>query len=105
MSEPVINFDVNEIKEKVQLITEKVNELRSNNVSNIEIESYFFNNEEALYQKYPFLIKKIIKNDNLDFLDKMVSNLQMVETGDQTFASTELKLGEELAKEYLPKKI
>jgi predicted nucleotidyltransferase len=103
MSQPEVKFDVNDIKEKIKIITEKVNELRTQNLSNIDIESHFFNNEEEMYQKYPYLIKKIIKNDNLEFLDKMVLNLQSVETGDQSFASTELKLGKELADEYLPK--
>ncbi len=103
MSQPEVKFDVNEIKDKVKIIKEKVSELRSQNIPDVDIESHFFNNEEEMYQKYPYLIKKIIKNDNLDFLDKMISNLEKVETGDQSFASTELKLGKELADEYLPK--
>ena len=103
MSTPEIKFDVNDIKEKVKLINDKVEEMKKESKSDVDIEMYFFNNNEEMYKKYPYLIKKIIKNDNLEFLDTMISNLEKVETGDQTFASTELKLGKELADNYLPK--
>lgn len=104
MSTPEVKFDVKEIKEKVNLIKTKIDELKKEQKSDVDIEMYFFHTEEELYKKYPYLIKKLIKNDNLEFLEKMISNLEMVQTGDQTFASTELKLGKELADEYLPKK-
>ena len=39
----------------------------------------------------------------MEFLNKMIDNLVQVEAGQQTFASTELKLGTELADKYLPK--
>jgi hypothetical protein len=104
MSTPEVKFDVNDLKNKIESIKLKITELKEKSTTNNDIEAYFFNNEEQLYQKYPYLIKKLIKNDDLEFLDKMISNLEMVESGEQTFASTELKLGKELADQYLPKK-
>lgn len=104
MSTPEVKFDVNNLKNKIESIKLKITELKEKSTTNNDIEAYFFNNEEQLYQKYPYLIKKLIKNDDLEFLDKMISNLEMVESGEQTFASTELKLGKELADQYLPKK-
>ena len=104
MSTPEVKFDVNDLKNKIESIKLKITELKEKSTPNNDIEAYFFNNEEQLYQKYPYLIKKLIKNDDLEFLDKMISNLEMVESGEQTFASTELKLGKELADQYLPKK-
>ncbi len=80
MSTPEIKFDVKDIKEKVNFIKTKIDELKKEQKSDVDIEMYFFNTEEDLYKKYPYLIKKLIKNDNLDFLEKMISNLEMVQT-------------------------
>jgi hypothetical protein len=102
-SPPEIKFDTKLIKEKIEYGKTIIEAMRKANNSDSEIEAFFFNNEIEFYQKYPYLIKKLIKNDNLDFLDKMIDNLEKVEQGEQTFASTELKLGKELADEYLPK--
>lgn len=101
--EPEIKFDTNNIKEKITYATDIINKLKKESKSDSEIEAFFFNEDEQFYQKYPFLIKKLIKADNMEFLNKMIDNLVQVEAGQQTFASTELKLGTELADKYLPK--
>tara|TARA_B100001093_G_scaffold482408_1_gene514023 strand:- start:517 stop:837 length:321 start_codon:yes stop_codon:yes gene_type:complete len=95
------NFNLNILKDKIKETQLKIDELKEKNLDEVEIELYFLENEEDFYGEYPYLIKKLIKGGNLDFLDKMISNLQKVEDGEQSLASTELKLGEELAEKYL----
>ena len=47
MSTPEIKFDVNDIKEKVKLIKDKVEEMKKESKSDVDIEMYFFNNKNS----------------------------------------------------------
>ena len=99
-----ISFNTTEIKTKIDQTKNLIKELRDESKTNVEIEAHFFNNDEDFYRKYPFLIKMLIKNENPEMLNKMIDNMQLIEEGKQTMASTELKLGAELAEKYnLPK--
>lgn len=99
-----VSFNTKEIKQKIEETKKTILEMRSQSKSNVDIESYFFKNDEQFYSRYPYLIKMLIKNDNLEMLDKMIENMQQVEDGNQSLSSTELKLGTELAEKYnLPK--
>ena len=98
-----VKFDTKQIKSNIEMFKKIITAMKEESSTDNEIEAFFFNNEQDFYKKYPYLIKKLIKNDNLEFLDKMLENLEKVENGEQSFASTELKLGTELANEYLPK--
>lgn len=95
------NYDIISMRQKIKDAQITINEQLKQGKSKIEIEMYFLNNESKLYEEYPYLIKKLIKGDSLDFLDVMLNNLQKVEEGEQTIASTELKLGKELADKYM----
>ena len=89
------------MKQRIENAKNKIAELVKANKTHVEIEMYFLENEKEFYENYPYLIKKLIKGGSLDFLDKMLENLEKIENGEQTMASTELKLGEELAQQYL----
>lgn len=95
------DFKLTELKQKIKDAEVKINQLKSENKDEVEIEFYFLENEEEFYAEYPYLIKKLIKGGDLDFLNKMIKSLEKVENGEQSLASTELKLGEELAEKYL----
>ena len=99
-----VSFNTEEIKKKIEDAKTVIQILRSESKTNVEIESHFFKNDEKFYSRYPYLIKLLIKEENLEMLDKMIKNMEEVEKGNQTMASTELKLGTELADQYnLPK--
>ena len=98
-------LNVQEIKNKIKFIQEKISDLIKENKNTVEIEMYFLENDSEFYEKYPYLIKKLIKGGSLEFLDVMLNNLEKVENGEQTMASTELKLGESLANQYLYPKV
>ena len=91
----------NELKVKIKQVQEKISELVKTNKTNVEIEMFFMDNDTEFYERYPYLVKKLIKGGSLDFLDKMLENIKKIEEGEQTKAATELKLGEELAKQFL----
>ena len=99
-----VSFNTGEIKKKIEETKLIIKNLREESKTNVEIEAHFFNNDEDFYRRYPYLIKMLIKNDNPEMLNKMIENMQLIEDGKQTMASTVLKLGNELAVEYnLPK--
>ena len=66
---------------------------------------FFLENDSDFYERYPYFIKKLIKGGSLEFLDVMLQNLEKIENSEQTKASVEFKLGEELAQKFLYPKI
>ena len=66
--------------------------------------------EGKLYEKYPlfatnypFLLKKIVKNEDIEYLYKMLDNLKEIEAGDKKLEDVEKTLGEELVNKYVYK--
>ena len=53
------------------------------------------------YDKYPFLVKKICKGEDLTILYKMIDNIDLVNKGEDNIKDVERRLGEELAEIYL----
>jgi len=93
-----------ELREKVNIIVNKVCELRKNGISDsFELEMYFINNMIEYYEAYPHLIKRLCREENQDnsFLYKMIDNLEQVSKGEKSMAGVELTLGNELADKYL----
>lgn len=90
-----------DLKEKINNIRIKIAELLKQNKNNIEIEMYFLENDSEFYEKFPFLIKKLIKNDSNELLEKMLDSIEKIDKGDSTRATVEAKLGQELADKYL----
>ena len=89
------------LKVKIKEVQEKISEMVSQKKTEVEIEMFFIENDSEFYEEYPYLVKKLIKGGDMDFLNVMLENLQRVEEGEQSLASTELKLGNELAEKYL----
>lgn len=90
-----------DLKVKIKEVQEKISEMVSQKKTEVEIEMFFIENDSEFYEEYPYLVKKLIKGGDMDFLNVMLENLQRVEEGEQSLASTELKLGNELAEKYL----
>ena len=90
-----------DLKIKIEEVSKKIIELTKENKTNVEIEMFFLENDSEFYERYPYLIKKLIKGGSLEFLDVMLQNLEKIENSEQTKASVELKLGEDLAQKFL----
>jgi hypothetical protein len=92
------------IREKVNTIIEKIKELRSQGINeSYELEMYFIHNMTEFFDNYPYIIKRLCREENQDntFLFKMIDMLEKVNVGEKSLASVELNLSEELAGKYL----
>lgn len=90
-----------ELKVKIAQIQEQISKLVKENKTVVEIEMILMESDSDFYERYPYLVKKLVKGGDLQFLDKMLENIEKIEAGEQTQAATELKLGEELANQFL----
>ena len=93
-----------ELRKKINLIVEKVAELRKKNITDsFELEMYFIDNMTDYYESYPHLIKRLCREENQDnsFLYKMIDNLEQVDKGQKNIYGVEIALGNELANKYL----
>lgn len=95
-------YDINFIKNMVQIIQKHICALELNGVSKpFDYEMSIMEQYPEFYQSNPFLVKKLCKKDDLSMLFKMFENLDQVEHGTKSLASVELNLGQQLAKQYL----
>lgn len=102
--EPAVRttFNINLIKETINKINIIINDMKSKgNHDILEHELEIMNTHQEFYDSYPFLVKKICKGGDLDMLEIMFKNLEKVESGENSLAGVELKLGQKLAAQYL----
>ena len=93
---PSLKNTVNEINDSVIELCKECTDPFKNEL--IIMEQY-----HEFYDKHPFLVKKICKRDDLTILYKMLDNIELVNNGTDTMSNVEYRLGNELAKKYLPK--
>jgi len=96
-------FNVDFIKQNVQEIQEIINQ--NLNTDPFDLELKFMDSHPEFYQQHPFLVKKLCKKEDITMLFKMLTNLDQVEKGEKSLASVELKLGNELANQYIYPKL
>ena len=95
-------FNILWVKENVKNISEKINNMELEGIKDpFDFEMAIMESHPEFYQHHPFLVKKLCKRDELSMLHKMLDQLEKVELGNRSLAGVELKLGEELANQYL----
>jgi hypothetical protein len=95
-------FNILWVKENVKNISEKINNMELEGINDpFDFEMAIMESHPEFYQHHPFLVKKLCKRDELSMLHKMLDQLEKVELGNRSLAGVELKLGEELANQYL----
>jgi hypothetical protein len=92
-------FNVDLIKSNVNEIQETISQ--NPNTDPFDLELKFMESHPEFYYQYPFLVKKLCKKEDITMLFTMLSNLDQVEKGEKSLASVELKLGDELANQYI----
>jgi hypothetical protein len=102
---------VPELKEDFQIMyvidnIRKCKEIMDSNKSNdlFDIELEIMTQLPDFYQSHPFLVKRLVKGGDMSYLFTMLRNLQQVQEGNKTLTSVETKLGDELAKKFIPEK-
>jgi hypothetical protein len=91
-----------ELKSNIQTIKNKIAECRTNNITDpFSIEMNIMENLPELYSQYPYLIKKLLKDNDESYLNKFISELEGVVKGEQSLSSVELKLGMELKQQFI----
>ena len=93
---------MDELKSNIQTIRNKIEECKNNNIIDpFSIEMNIMENLPELYSQYPYLIKKLLKDNDESYLNKFISELEGVVKGEQSLASVELRLGMELKQQYI----
>jgi hypothetical protein len=93
---------MDELKLDIQTIKNKITECRNNNIIDaFSIEMNIMENLPDLYSQYPYLIKKLLKDNDESYLNKFISELEGVVKGDKSLSSAELKLGMELKQQFI----
>ena len=96
------NFNVPFLRIMVTQIAEFASEKRKQNVEPLDIEMELIEKYPDFYNEYPFIIKKIIKGDDLAMLDVFFRQLEQVQSGNKSLEKVEYNLGQDLAKKYIP---
>ena len=91
-----------ELKTDIQIIKDKILSCKNKNITDsFKIEMTIMEELPELYEQYPYLIKKLLKNQDETYLNKFITELEGVVNGDQSLASVELKLGMELKQQFI----
>lgn len=96
------NFNIPFLKIMVAQISEFVNMKKRQNAEPFENEMALIETYPDFYNEYPFIIKKIVKGDDLAMLDVFFKQLEQVQGGKKSLESVEYNLGQDLAKKYIP---
>jgi len=96
------NFNVPFLRTMVTQISEFVTDKRRQNVESLDIEMALIEKYPDFYNEYPFIIKKIVKGDDLAMLDVFFKQLEQVQSGNKSLEKVEYNLGQDLAKKYIP---
>jgi hypothetical protein len=102
--DPVVRttFKIDYIKEHISKINEYVKEEKiKGKYDNLDYELGIMDKYPEFYQSYPYLVKKVCRGEDLDMLEIMFKNLEVVESGKESFTNVETKLGQNLANQYL----
>lgn len=91
-----------ELKTDIQLIKNKIIEAKTKKITDaFQIEMIIMEELPEQYGQYPYLIKRLLKNEDESYLNKFIDELESVVKGDQSLASVELKLGMELKQKFI----
>ena len=94
--------NVQNLKKDIKAIKDKIVECRNNKVTEaFDIEMTVMTELPELYNDYPWLIKRLSKSEDYEYLTKFVDSLEAVSKGDKTLAAVELTLGMDLKRKFL----
>ena len=91
-----------ETKKYIYEIKEAIKQIETvyNITDSYTIELNIMQQYKEFYEKYPFLVKKLCKRENLEFLDVIMDNLDSVHAKEKNFDTVEKELAKILAEQY-----
>ena len=90
------------LKKDIKLILNKIHFYKSIDITDsFKIEMSLMEELPEQYSQYPWLIKRLCKSTDTTWLDKMVSSLDSVASGDKNLATVEMELGTELKTKFI----
>jgi hypothetical protein len=93
--------NINYIKFNIKLIQKELNKLNKNGIDKTKNELIILKIFSEFYDKYPFIVKKLCKGDDISMLYKMLDNIDDINKGNKKIDDVESALGKELAEKYL----
>lgn len=95
------NFNLESINYHINLILEYIKDKPKDKENEFKSELYILETYPDFYSEYPFLVKKICKNDDISMIYTMIAQLHKIQNGEDTLLNVEANLGNKLANEYL----
>ena len=95
--------NLNDTKENIKKVGEIIEKHKDK--TDLEKEIEVLTEMPEFYESCPYLVKRLCRGQDMVMLEKMLKSLEKVEKGEATLAGTEMKLGEELAEQYLYPKL
>lgn len=92
-------INIIEYKRDLNIILNYIKEI--NLQDSFEIELNILEKFPDFYEKYPFIVKKISKNEDITMLYTMLDKIQQVQENNTSMTNVEKELGETLANKYL----
>lgn len=93
---------INYPEEEINIITKRVKELK--NMDDMNKEMTIVTEFPELYDKYPFLIKKICKGENMDFLKVMKEKINNINNNVISKTEADVDITKKLTDTYITKK-
>ena len=89
------------IKKELENIKANIKLINDDGITDpFKIEITYLERFPEQYDKFPFLIKKLVSGDDISMLEKMLTSLSKIDNGADKFKE-EVKLGKILEKEYI----
>lgn len=94
------------VKNTITQIENILKKIKSQNMTQKQLEDYFFDNHSDIMNNYPFLVSILVKQSKEDrkTLDYMLENLKLIESGVKNEHEADVDIGQKIVDTYTKKK-
>ena len=91
---------IKKVIETIDNVILKLNKSKKQ-MTNEELEDYFWKNHSDIMNEYPFLVCQIIAGADRKMLDYMLSTLDRIESGEQEKDDADVEIGQKIVDDYI----
>jgi len=95
-----MNWSTENIKKNIEIIMEDINDPKHKNKLKGQLEAYLIDKYPDFAKAFPFLLKRMAKKENMEYLDVMIKGIADIESKTQSKESVEQEIGDKLAEQY-----